>query len=323
MACGSQCQNNTKGYRIVNDECQDVPIKRPLLDTLGIKVQPLSPPGVLKRITEACNKYQNEVPSNEIEKFIDDYDIKWDEAKRCKDMTKTKCAKQFDSLNDFLIRDVDFVIEELSKDGYVGYAVAPAFSSVVAYSTIIDSKKIWIKGETFTVNEMLGIDINSDYYNNYSMGIFYLHPSDPHNFYAPISGKVENIYQIAGTYYSNEPSLIRSNVDVYGKNQRSVIILKNDKLEYIAMVLIGSTCMGSIKVDVNKEDNIEMGKKMGSFQFGGSTIILLFNRLVFEFCPTLLSNSQNRISRVVKPGQYIGKYSILVLKDNIVNRKME
>lgn len=88
---------------------------------------------------------------------------------------------------------------------------------MMAFETISEATKLWIKGREFTVARLLG-DAYKDQVERYVGGalvIFRLAPQDYHRFHSPVDGTIGPMTYISGEYYtvnvSNPiPSLISS-----------------------------------------------------------------------------------------------------------------
>jgi len=59
------------------------------------------------------------------------------------------------------------------------------------------------------------------------------------------------------------------------------------------MVEIEATCVGSIQQKFRPLQEVEKGAEKGYFQFGGSTVILLFERHRIKFSDDLLGKTRD------------------------------
>ena len=65
--------------------------------------------------------------------------------------------------------------------------------------------------------------------------------------------------------------------------------------------------VGSIKTTVEEGQEISRGDEFGYFAFGGSTIVVLFERGVVEWDEDLLINGRACLETLVRVGMGIGK----------------
>lgn len=69
---------------------------------------------------------------------------------------------------------------------------------------------------------------------------------------------------------------------------------------------VGALCIGRIKNN-HEEYKFKKGEEKGYFEFGGSTIVLLFKKGVLNLDDDILRNSNEDIETIVKYGERIGK----------------
>lgn len=117
--------------------------------------------------------------------------------------------------------------------------------------------------------------------------------TDYHHFHAPVTGKVVHQGMYKGSYNYDfgdydpkdfyAPSLPADSDQVgwyekLGKHQRYVWIIKTEKFGLVAMVAIGFWGVGSIINAVAQKAKVKQGDYMGHFGYGGSSIVLAFNK---------------------------------------------
>ena len=117
--------------------------------------------------------------------------------------------------------------------------------------------------------------------------------TDYHHFHAPVNGTVvhEGMYHGSYNYDFGDydpkdfyaPTLPKDSdkVEWYeklGKHQRYVWIIKTKEFGLVAMVAIGFWGVGSIVNGLEENATIKQGQYMGHFGYGGSSIVLAFNK---------------------------------------------
>ena len=75
----------------------------------------------------------------------------------------------------------------------------------------------------------------------------------------------------------------------------------------VMMVCVGATMVGSIVTTVSEGEYVRRGQEFGYFAFGGSTIVLLFERGVVEWDEDLLVNGRASLETLVRVGMGIGR----------------
>lgn len=189
--------------------------------------------------------------------------------------------------------------------------VSPADCRCTTFNTVDRATELWIKGRNFTVAKLLNGNFShedSDIFRpeKCSLGIFRLAPQDYHRFHSPVDGTIKQIKYIEGEYYTVNPMAIRSDLDVFGENVRVVLDIETEHFGTVIMVAVGAMMVGSTILTVKEGDNIQRGDEVGYFKFGGSTVVLLFERRLFMFDSDIVENSEGCIETLVRVGQSIG-----------------
>jgi len=82
--------------------------------------------------------------------------------------------------------------------------VSGADCRLMAFETVSEATRLWIKGRDFTVARLLG-DVYKDETEKYIGGalcIFRLAPQDYHRFHSPVDGTIGCMTYISGEYYT-------------------------------------------------------------------------------------------------------------------------
>ncbi|EHY59974.1 hypothetical protein HRR83_006337 [Exophiala dermatitidis] len=210
-------------------------------------------------------------------------------------------------------------------------AVVVADSRVVVYPTVSDTKRLWIKGHHFTIANLIGETDNNpnlstssgsatdsvpgsasslaSYWSDGAVASFRLSPQDYHRYHSPVRGRVDWFKQIPGEYYQVDPLCLQSDVDILTANARCCICLDTEEFGKVLFVAIGATNVGT--VDIHEKcrtvgSKIEKGDEVGLFQFGGSSIIVAFEKGRIEFDKDLLELSRQKIMVDVEVGMSLG-----------------
>jgi len=82
--------------------------------------------------------------------------------------------------------------------------VSGADCRLMAFESVSDATRIWIKGREFSVARLLGQAYAGqlDKYNGGALCIFRLAPQDYHRFHSPVDGKIGKMTYISGEYYT-------------------------------------------------------------------------------------------------------------------------
>ncbi|KAF5359407.1 hypothetical protein D9756_003659 [Leucocoprinus leucothites] len=187
--------------------------------------------------------------------------------------------------------------------------VSAADCRLMAFETVHEATKVWIKGREFSVARLLGDVYKDDVekYNGGALAIFRLAPQDYHRFHSPVDGKIGKMTYIAGEYYTVNPQAIRTALDVYGDNARKIVPIDSPQFGRVIAVCIGAMMVGSILTTVEEGQEIKRGQEFGYFAFGGSTIVLLLEKGVVSWDEDLLVNGRASLETLVRVGMGLGK----------------
>ena len=203
----------------------------------------------------------------------------------------------FSSFNDFFTRDLKPGARSIDEANDNSVLVSPAdgIINMIANDLQLDTE-IPTKGKmAMSLNALLD---NSKYAKNFiggsAMAVF-LMPDNYHHYHAPTSGLIIESKEEVGDRLFGMPNILdminNGNVG-YGKDysvfenfKHGYFIIETDKYGLIAMIPIGLQTIGSVVFqekfkNINNENakKVYKGEKLGHFAYGGSTVLLLFEK---------------------------------------------
>ncbi len=229
----------------------------PILSALYGKLQKL--PCSRKKIKPFIDKYH--VDASEFEKPVD----------------------QFTSFNDFFIRKLRPGVRPIAATK----AVLPADARYTIIP-LISKAEFLVKGRAFNLNEFLGCPKLAEQFSDGSMIIARLCPLDYHRFHFPCDGVAGTPKFINGYLYSVNPIALHQNWKILSENRRMLTLLESESFGTVAMVEVGATCVGEITQTFPDNTTIHKGMEKGFFSFGGSAMVLLFQKGSIQFSDDLL-----------------------------------
>ena len=176
----------------------------------------------------------------------------------------------------------------------------------MVYSNI-DNQDFIVKGYRFNLKDFLLDNNLALKYKGGSLMIIRLCPTDYHRYHFPYSGTIKSVKKISGDYYSVSPIAIKKKIEILCMNKRSYIEIYNKKVGDFIIAEVGATMVGSI-IHTYNNNVVNKGEEMGYFKFGGSTIILLFQKGEIKIDNDLISNSNNRLETEIHMGEHIGVF---------------
>lgn len=245
-------------------------------------------------------KYDNPMSARAIPAFIKFHQL---------DMTEVlEPLENFKTFNQFFYRKLKpgaRVCEAPVEDRIL---VSPADCRSTYFPTITKATDVWIKGREFSITRLFGSAYPEyvDRFNNGSLAIFRLAPQDYHRFHVPVSGVLGEPRTIEGEYYTVNPMAIRSSLDVFGENVRVLVPIESDAFGLVMVVCVGAMMVGSTVITAKEGSRVSRIDELGYFQFGGSTLVVLFEPGKAKFDADLVSNSSGALETLVRVGMAIG-----------------
>ncbi len=138
------------------------------------------------------------------------------------------------------------------------------------------------------------------------MAIVRLCPSDYHRFHFPCDGTPSKARLINGALYSVNPMALRKRISILAENKRMITEIDTERFGTILYIEIGATSVGTICQTFTPELRVEKGEEKGYFEFGGSCIVLLFERGRVEFDSDLIRNTELGFETRSNFGQSLG-----------------
>lgn len=158
--------------------------------------------------------------------------------------------------------------------------------------------KFWIKGQPYSVVDMLAHDELSEQFAGGTVYQAFLSALSYHRWHAPVSGKVVKAYKVDGTYYSEplfeglgDPQNAQNGtIDEGGETTgqgyitavatRAVIFFEADNpaIGLMAFLGVGMAEVSTCDITVKEGQHVKKGDQIGMFHFGGSTHCLLFRK---------------------------------------------
>ena len=230
--------------------------------------------------------------SDKIQPFIEEYGVDISIAQE----------QNFNSFNEFFIRKLKPQARPIIRDSLA--VASPADGKVLAYENINNSD-FYIKGVRFNVESFLNNSELAKKYKNGSMIVFRLAPPDYHRYHFPVSGKVPQANtKIDGDYYSVNPLALREKAEIFWLNKREYGVIESPVFGNVVMLEVGATMVGSM-LQSYSGTSIKKGDEKGYFKFGGSTVVLLFEKDKIQIDQDLLFNTSNSLETTIKMGEQI------------------
>ncbi len=208
----------------------------------------------------------------------------------------------FSSFNDFFTRKR---ITECFDVTY-GHLISPC-DGLMSCIKIEGSTVLDIKNTRFTLNDLLKDRELAGQFMEGTALVFRLTPADYHRYCYAANGKVLQYRKIRGRLHCVRPIALRA-VPVFAQNSREYQVLGTENFGTVIQMEIGALLVGKINNRLSsKYSNVRRGEEKGYFEFGGSTIIMLFkqNKICINESLYKRQNSDGEIP--VHMGEFIAR----------------
>ncbi|KAF3224514.1 hypothetical protein TWF191_005982 [Orbilia oligospora] len=218
--------------------------------------------------------------------------------------------KEYATFEDFFVREHARGSRPIYEEGDDSFAIVPSDCRVVVYPSVHLAQKLWIKGQHFSIANLLGDPSIAESFADGPVASFRLSPQDYHRYHAPVTGTVKWYKQFSGEYYNVDPWNLRSHIDVLTSNARCAVCFETEKYGDVIFVAIGASDVGTVKFNEDTRipgRRIRKGQEIGRFEFGGSSILVVFQKGRILFDEDLLNLSNERIMVDVEVGMSLGR----------------
>ncbi len=215
--------------------------------------------------------------------------------------TSEFASHEFNSFNDFFIRKLNPkcrpVVAEPDR------VACPADGRYFVYPKF---DRFFAKGQEFCLAEFLQDRAYGKRFSEGSMVIARLCPVDYHRFHFPCEGVPGEAKLINGFLYSVNPIALKKRIQILSQNKRFVTEIETEKFGTVLFIEIGATSVGSVQQTYEPGERVAKGQEKGYFEFGGSCIVLLFEKGRVQFDADLVENTRKGLETLCRFGSSLG-----------------
>jgi len=208
--------------------------------------------------------------------------------------------KSYTSFNDFFKRELCESFIPYTFDKKTLHAPCDGKLSI---HTINKEQTFFIKNVTYTLEKLLNSKKLAEEFQEGKILIFRLTPNDYHHYYFFDSGTIKSSKKIKGVLHTVRP--VAFNYEkVFIRNSREVSVMDTTNFGKVIQVEVGALLVG--KITNIPIQSFGFFDKKGCFEFGGSTIILLFKKNILSIEQEIINNSLREIETQVRLGSKLG-----------------
>ena len=162
-----------------------------------------------------------------------------------------------------------------------------------------------IKDTPYTIESLLRSRRLAERYDGGWAFVFRLTVDDYHRYCYIDEGRKSRNIRIPGVYHTVNP-VANDMVPIYKENTREYSLLKSRHFKTVLMMEVGALMVGRI-TNYHQACEVRRGQEKGRFEFGGSTVILLFQEGAVHPKEQLVLNTARGYETIVKMGERIGE----------------
>lgn len=222
----------------------------------------------------------------------------------------------YQSFNEFFIRDLKPGTRPISRVADDAVIVSPAdgLLNLINNDIRLDTK-IPLKGRmALNINELLnGSEYAERFVGGSALACFLL-PDNYHHYHAPVTGKLVESDENVGNHLfgmTDLPGMVNNGNAGYNQDfsvfedfQHGYFIFETKGFGHVAMISVGLQTIGSVvfeerfkKVEAGGEFEVSKGEKLGHFAYGGSLVMLIFEKGRFDAVKVLQGQQIGKLNK--------------------------
>lgn len=214
-------------------------------------------------------------------------------------------ADQYPSFNAFFSRRLKPEARPFAQEPEA--LCAPADGKVLVCPCLGEGALLPVKGAQVSVAQILDAEEDTRPYAGGAALVVRLAPYDYHRFHFPDSGRAGPARYLGRKYHSVNPIALEREPRIFALNRRVLTFVDTDHFGRVAYVEVGAFAVGSM-AQTYTPGPVARGQEKGYFQFGGSTLVLFFERGRVVFDADLVRDSAQGLEVHVQTGSRIGQH---------------
>lgn len=208
---------------------------------------------------------------------------------------------EFCSYNEFFTRKIKRERRAVNMNPNV--LISPCDSKLTAYK-INKNSVFCIKDSRYRIEDLLRSKSLAERFTDGYCLIFRLEVDDYHRYCYIDNGTKSRNFFIQGILHTVNPIALER-YNIYKQNSREFTILYTENFGDVVQVEVGAMMVGRI-CNHHETGTFRRGQEKGMFEFGGSTVVLLFEKDKICLNGDIVRNSSAGTETVVKFGSKIG-----------------
>ena len=203
---------------------------------------------------------------------------------------------EYPTLNQFFTRHLKDGARPIHQQENSQNVVSPVDGKIAQMGDIINGTLIQAKGLDYQLNHLIGSNTEADAFQDGYYMTIYLAPTDYHRMHHYATGLIKKMRVIPGKLFPVNVFAVNNVRNLFPINERITTYIENQLGQQSAIVKVGATIVGKIKLAYHKAESnkglamaktfetpiaVTKGDELGYFAMG-STVIMLFEKDSFE-----------------------------------------
>ena len=216
-------------------------------------------------------------------------------------------VESFRSFNEFFHRELRPGARPVDPDP--DSVVFPADGRHMGWTALGSEAGVFVKGQRWDLPSLLGNDPGlTRRFSGGTLVLSRLCPVDYHHFHFPVGGRCGPVTWQGRDLFSVNPIALRQTLAYLWTNKRALTLVETEHCGTCCFIEIGATNVGSIRHRPLPGDNlVAKGDPKGWFEFGGSSVITLFEKGRVRLSEDLLQQTENGIELYARVGDQMGQ----------------
>lgn len=210
--------------------------------------------------------------------------------------------RSYRSFNDFFTRSIKPEARPIDRDPDT--LISPCDGYMSAYRISGDSV-FSIKDSYYNIEDLVGGSSIAGEYLNGTCLVLRLGVENYHRYCYIDDGFKSGNHRIPGRYHPVQPIVVRKQ-PVFVQNTREYTVLNTKNFGIVTQIEVGACLVGRI-CNHHEAGIIRRGEEKGFFEFGGSTIVLLFKEGTVDIPQEVFDATLSDKEAIVKYGAAIGR----------------
>ena len=196
--------------------------------------------------------------------------------------------------------------------------LSPVDGTFDARGQIEDGTLLQAKGRRYRLAALLADETLATHFEGGTYATLYLAPKDYHRIHSPITAGVRGYTYVPGELYPVNPAAVRHVDSLFAVNERLITHLESEKFGRMALVMVGGTNVGHMRVAYDETvqtnmggkvmvseayepaKNLDRGAELGVFEMGSTVVLIMESKVVLD---------DLAVGTAVKMGQSLGRVS--------------